>query len=71
MDISVQDSGAAGARAGVAALVERAQSGDLVAFNLLVEQFQDVVFGAAYALLAHPHDAQGPRRRWCRRPLIR
>lgn len=53
-----QDTGASGASTALAALVEQAQSGDLEAFNRLVEQFQDTVFGAAYALLAHPDDAQ-------------
>lgn len=39
-------------------LVERARSGDLEAFGLLVDRFQDAVYGTAYALLGDFHDAQ-------------
>lgn len=38
--------------------IERAQGGDLEAFGQLVEQFQDAVYGTAYALLGDFHDAQ-------------
>jgi len=39
-------------------LVERAKHGDLEAFGLLVEQFQDAVYGTACAILGSFHDAQ-------------
>ncbi|MHC4591224.1 MAG: RNA polymerase sigma factor [Planctomycetota bacterium] len=39
-------------------LVRRAASGNLEAFGRLVRQFQDAVYGAAYALLGSFHDAQ-------------
>ncbi|HEX6778612.1 MAG TPA: sigma-70 family RNA polymerase sigma factor [Ktedonobacterales bacterium] len=40
------------------ALVARAKAGDLEAFNRLVIQYQDAIFGAAYALLGNAQDAQ-------------
>ena len=39
-------------------LVERAKHGDLEAFGLLVQQFQDAVYGTACAILGSFHDAQ-------------
>jgi RNA polymerase sigma-70 factor (ECF subfamily) len=39
-------------------LVQRAQHGDIRAFEKLVEFFQDAVFGAAYAIAQNFHDAE-------------
>ena len=39
-------------------LIESAKRGDLEAFGLLVQQFQDAVYGAAYAILGSFHEAQ-------------
>jgi len=39
-------------------LVERAQAGDLTAFDALVQEFQDAVFGSAYAILGDRDDAE-------------
>jgi cytohesin len=42
----------------IQALVARAKAGDLEAFNRLVLQYQDAIFGATYALLGNAQDAQ-------------
>ncbi len=39
-------------------LVQRAQQGDIRAFEKLVEFFQDAVFGAAYAIAQNFHHAE-------------
>ena len=57
-------------------LVQRAREGDLEAFGLLVERFQDAVYGTAYALLGDFHDAQDVAqeafiRAWCRLAELR